>query len=440
LTVGSSSTKPASASGRTPERALAHASGPTTTEWWFVYVVLLATAVIPGLQDKYKLPSQIDVQVFWSIAYVIAARQLLLMKPRILPIVRRSGALWAIVFLTFVSVLWSVNPNTTVYDSIELLGTTLIGLFIATRFTLPEFLRIVAIMFATLACLSVVMVFFNPGFGRADWGAGPWQGIYQDKNLLGAAASLAIISQVALLASIKGRARWILSVGILLSGILLVAANSATAFGDCAVVLTAAVVAFAWRSPRFSGFARFATVVGLGVAIASVYVFNLTPDTIFGMLGRESNLTGRTDFWPYLQQAIADRPVLGFGYNAFFESPVGNDYLAEYVVQAGGWTPYHAHNSFLQAELDAGYLGLAMLILLLVTSFWRAIAYFAREKSSIAVWPLAIILFLTSGSFTETYYLNYNSLEWIFLVAAIVYPLQSSGASRATQRTANRPV
>ena len=29
---------------------------------------------------------------------------------------------------------------------------------------------------------------------------------------------------------------------------------------------------------------------------------------------------------------------------------------SEYVVQAGGWAPYHAHNSYLQTLLDAGYV------------------------------------------------------------------------------------
>jgi exopolysaccharide production protein ExoQ len=434
--VEGSSTKGTRASGRVPKER-ADASNPSTAEWWFVYVVLLATAVIPGLAIHYSLLNQTVIQIFWSIAYVIAGRQLLNVRAQVLPIMKRCAPLWAILVLMFASALWSVNPYTTIIDSIELFGTTIIGLYIATRFTLTDFLRIVAIMFATVGCVCLVLVFFNPGYGRADWGAGPWQGIYQDKNLLGAGASLAIISQVALLPSTKGRGRWLLSAGILLSGILLIGANSMTAFGNCSVVVVAALVAFACRSPRFGGFARFATVLGAVIAITSIYVFSLTPDSVFSVLGRQSNLTGRADFWPYLQQAVADRPVLGFGFDAFFLSSIGTDYLAEYVVQAGGWSPYHAHNSYLQTELDAGYVGLAMLIILLGISSWKAIVYFTRERSSTGIWPLAVILFLTAGSFTETYYLNYNTLEWILLVAAIVYPLQSSVVRARVRIAAN---
>jgi exopolysaccharide production protein ExoQ len=399
---------------------------PSKAEWWYVYVVLLATAVIPGLAEKYGLLNQMEIQIFWSVAYLIAGRQLWLMRSRVLPLVRQCAALWALILVMFVTALWSVKPDATIIDGIELLGTTLIGLYIATRFTLPEFLKIVAIMFATAGSLSLVLVFVNPGWSRADWGAGPWQGIYPDKNLFGAAASLAIISQAALFSSVKGRARMFVAAGMALAFVLLIASNSASAFGNCFVVIFAVLVASACRSPKFGGFARFATALAVPIVIAAVVIFGLTPDSLFSAIGRESNLTGRTDFWPYLQGAIADRPILGFGFDAFFQSPVGEGYLSEYVVQAGGWSPYHAHNSYLQTLLDAGYLGLGALIVLVVTSFARAIAYFARERNFVSTWPLAIVLFLTCASFTETYYLDYNTLEWILFVAAIVYPLQRS--------------
>ncbi len=434
-----SSTRPVGLSrGSYKEQAATDSGAPSKAESRYVYVVLLATAVIPGLQEKYHLLNQTDIQVFWSLAYAMAGWQLVLMRKQVLPLVRRCAALWALLLLMFVTALWSVDPGTTIIDSIELLGTTLIGLYIATRFTLPTFLRIVAVTFTTIAALSVLLVFFKPGSGRADWGAGPWQGIYPDKNLLGAAISLVIISQVALFSSVKGRGRWLLAAAITLSVIVLIGSNSATAFANCTVVILAMLVASVWRSPRFGGFARFATVLGAAITIAAVVIFGLTPDSVFSALGRGSDLTGRTDFWRYLQDAVADRPLLGFGFDAFFQSSTGADYLSEYVVQAGGWTPYHAHNSYLQTLLDAGYVGLAALIALVVISATRALGYFARERNFVSMWPLAIILFLTTASFTETYYLDFNTLEWILFVAAIVYPLQRFTAVTVVTRIDGR--
>ena len=407
---------------------------PGKAECLFVYVVLLATAVIPGLKQNYNLLNQTEIQIFWSVSYVIAGRHLWVMREQVLPLVRRCAALWVLILLMFGSTVWSVEPDATIIDAIELLGTTLIGLYVAARFSLADFLKIVAIVFATAGSLSLVIVFFNPGWGRAYWGTGPWQGIYLDKNLLGASASLAIVTQAALFTSVIGRARSFVAAGLVFAFILLIGASSATAFVNCVIVLLAMLVASACRSPRFGGLARFATVLGLASAIAAVVISGLTPDSVFNVIGRDPNLTGRTDFWPYLQQAISDRPLLGFGFNAFFQSSTGNDYLSEYVVQAGGWTPYHAHNSYLQTLLDAGYVGLAMLIVLVVVSAINAIAYFARERQFTNIWPLAIILFLSSTSYTETYYLDYNSLEWILFVAAIAYPLQRSAAVAAGAR------
>jgi exopolysaccharide production protein ExoQ len=422
VTVQADSTRrPGLSSDSFNGRAAANADSPSAAEWGFVFTVLLAAAVIPGLTTKYGFPSQTVVQVFWSVAYVIAGRQLLMMRTQLLPLIRRYAPLWGLIMLMFVSTLWSVDSKTTMIDSIELLGTTLVGFYIATRFTLPEFLRIVAIMLATVSVLSLVIVFANPGYGRSNWGSGPWQGIFEDKNISGAMASLAIISQVVLLPMVKGRGRWLLVAGLLLSGLLLVEASSATAFGDCAFVVLAAFVAFACRSRRFGGFARFAAVLGLVIVIGSVFMFGLNIDTIYAMLGRSSDLTTRSDFWPYLQQAIGDRPLLGYGFDAFFQTSLARDYLQAFIVEAGGWMPYHAHNSFLQTELDVGYVGLGALISVLLISLRRAVIYFAQERRGIGIWPLAILLFLTIGSYTETYYLNYNSLEWILFVAAIVY-------------------
>jgi hypothetical protein len=81
-------------------------SAPSSAEWCFVYVVLVATALFPGLYDKYRFPPQAFDQVFWSVAYVIAARQLLQMRTQILPLIRRHAALWVLTVLMLLSTLW----------------------------------------------------------------------------------------------------------------------------------------------------------------------------------------------------------------------------------------------------------------------------------------------------------------------------------------------
>jgi O-antigen ligase len=352
------------------------------------------------------------------------------MRAKARPLFVRSAPLWAFLLLMCVSTLWSVEPGITFKNALELIGTTLVGFYIVTRFTLPQFMTIFALTFSTIALVSLGFIFGAPAHGRMDWGAGAWSGIYQDKNNLGAAAALAIISQVLLLAYSRGRARWIVFAGLLLFCGLLLGSNSATAFGSCAAVVAVPLSVMAWRSRKYAGISRILLVVG-GLLVAMLVVaIGLTPDSVFSLLGRQSNLTGRADFWPYLQQAISDQPWLGYGYNAFFRSTVGAEYLSNYVIRAGGWSPYHAHNSFLQMQLDAGYVGLYSLIFLVATALKRGLFFIARERNPVALWPFAIVLYLVLGSFTETYFGNCNTIEWILFVVAFLYPFRDRFARR----------
>jgi hypothetical protein len=105
---------------------------------------------------------------------------------------------------------------------------------------------------------------------------------------------------------------------------------------------------------------------------------------------------------------------------------VGNDYLSNYVVEAGGWTPYHAHDTFLQTAIDSGFLGVLALVILLLVALVGAVRYLARERSAAAAWPLMIVVYLLAGSYTETYLANYNTVEWMFFVAALLYPIRAA--------------
>jgi exopolysaccharide production protein ExoQ len=429
-----------SVSRQVARRSFARSAKPSINyEFVLLTAALLLTAVIPGL-SKYQAEgpptNSLANEITWSLIYVLAAVRLYAMRAKALPLFRRSIALWTFVFLMLVSVLWSVDPSVTFTNAIELIGTTIIGYYIVTRFSLPEFMGMLGVTFVVIAALSFFLIFAAPGHGRMDWGTGAWDGIYQDKNNLGAAASLAIISQLILLGHCRGRTRMLVLGGLLLLGALLIGANSATAFADALAVLVILLVVRTWRSPRYGGIARVATIGGVVLAAMTVLAFGLTPDTAFSLLGRAPNLTGRTDFWPYLEHAIADQPWLGYGYNAFFRSSVFSDYMSDYLVQSGGWTPYHAHNSFLQILLDGGFIGLAAFLWLLAVAIWRGIVYIARESSRVAPWPLAIVLYLLFGSFTETYFANCNTVEWILFISALLYPLRELRTTGTIERRA----
>jgi exopolysaccharide production protein ExoQ len=388
--------------------------------------ILLLTVIVPLQGKNYsdEDPSPFLGQVVWSIAYVAAAVRLISLRGALQPLIRGSLLLVALLALDFASTLWSVDVSVTFKNAIELIGTTLIGYYIVVRFKLAEFVGILMAFFAAAALMSLALIVFSPGRGRMYYGSGPWDGIYQDKNGLGAAMATAIIVYLIYLLRPQVKRKALAFLAILGFGGLLIGSNSVTASVDCVVVVAVGGLLLAFASPTHGVAARVAGVAIAVLGTLGAVIFRFDPARLYALLGRNTTLTGRADFWPYLLDAIHAKPIFGYGYGAFFRAAVSDDYLSYYVVEAGGWKPYHAHNSFFQVLLDTGYLGLTLMIAILAVGFVRTLRYFINERTVLSLWPLLMILNLTIGSYSETYLGNYNTIGWIAFVAAILYPLR----------------
>jgi exopolysaccharide production protein ExoQ len=367
-------------------------------------------------------------EVLWSLAYAIGALRLLAMNRELRALLSRSAPLLVFLVISLASTLWSVDPFVTLKNSIELVGTAIVAFYVVASLRLVEFLNVLAVFFAASGLASLALIFVSPGRARMFWGSGAWEGIYEEKNALGAAMALAIVVFLTLILR-RGTKYKLLAVGgLILSVTLLVGSNSATALVDCVVVVAIGLVALACVSPSLGGVSRILAFLGAALAAAGAFAVGFDRDAVYAALGRTQGLSGRVDFWPYLNDAVNARPVLGYGYGAFFRSPVSKDYLSYYVIEAGGWTPYHAHDSFLQTCLDTGYVGLAALLVAILVCLFRAGAYFLRERDVVSLWPLLVTLFLVFGSYTETYLGNFNTLGTILFVTAFLYPIRANAA------------
>src|SRR5438046_9179105 len=81
-------------------------------------------------------------------------------------------------------------------------------------------------------------------------------------------------------------------------------------------------------------------------------------------LGRGSELSGRTGLWTALL-GLHTNPILGTGFESFW--------LGERPQQLKGlfyFIPKEAHNGYLETYLTLGLLGLFILIVVFVATFW----------------------------------------------------------------------
>ncbi len=400
-----------------------------TAESWLVVVMLLVFAILRAIPKLTYSESQDDstVGLFAFVAmYGFAAYRLYVLRERALRIARKSVVLMAFLALFVLSTTWSLETLLTFKDSLELVGTTVFAWYIVTRFTLRHFLQILAVVLTFIVVTSVALVFGSPGRGRMDFGAGPMAGIVGEKNALGATMIVTIIT-LSLLAvdARKWTARLLLAALWIPSVVLLAGSNSITA--AIAGTTSIAVLAVMWGISRKAYFFVASSLLGVvAVAVVVFGVLAVDSNTLLEAVGRSANLTGRADLYPHLLDAVRDRPLFGFGYDSFFASEDAlTTYLSDFIEQIN-WIPPHAHNSFLQITLDTGLVGLAIFLVVLATAFKRTIAMLGRGTKAIDRWPLGIVLFLTLGSYDETYFALNNTLLWIFFVAALLYPIRDA--------------
>jgi O-antigen ligase len=154
------------------------------------------------------------------------------------------------------------------------------------------------------------------------------------------------------------------------------------------------------------------TIFASGVGL---FVF-IDLEGVFGLMGKDMTLTGRTDLWPSLIAIWQDRPWLGFGYSGFW---AGWDGPSEQIWQEFFWHPRHAHNGFLQILLELGIVGVTLFLIRFLTAFPQATAWVQSTRRAVDLWPLIYLPFMFLSNIAESVVLAQNNLFWILYVSML---------------------
>jgi exopolysaccharide production protein ExoQ len=328
----------------------------------------LPRLLAPGPVDASgAIPESTFLRYLWLPFYGLILVGLVLAARDALWAMLRSPWLVVLALLAIASTLWSVDPELSFRRGIAVLATTLLGVYLAARFEWIAALRLLACVWFGLMTASLIAGIVAPGFSHAgEIHPGAWIGGWSEKNALGGHASRASFL-FAFLAWRDGRyRRWWLA-GLAISLVLVVMSKSATALLGAG--LGFGVLGAAWwmlKGRRWSLALAWggATAVGLVVLI---YV--TAPELLLGLLGKDETLTGRTDIWVELINAINQKPALGYGYLAFW----GLESEPRYWLQrAIDWNAPSGHNGWLDLAISLGFVGVAIFAIDMVMSLWRA--------------------------------------------------------------------
>jgi O-antigen ligase len=373
-------------------------------------------------------------QAIWIVSYVITGYGLWVERRRVRAKLAGAAPVVALVALLLFSPAWSEFHDISLKRALELVGTSASAYLLVCRLELEEFLLSLCCAAGAAALLSLFAVVAAPAKGvMHEEYAGAWMGIFVHKNSLGQAMAMGAITALALAltADFPRSLRLWLAAAAGVCCLLLLGSQSATSvvmFG----LMAAALALFALR--RFPLGRRVAPFAATGVGLGLVLIA-LNFSAVVSALGRDAKLSGRTDIWPLVIEAIEKRPLLGYGYDTFW-LPDGS--AAAYLPVLLDWTPFHAHNGLLELALDAGLTGVCLFLVALVLAIRRTSALASRGRELFEVWPFIAVLYFILGNITEANIAKFNGMNWVLFTIAFLYASERESATAPVARSERR--
>lgn len=319
---------------------------------------------------------------------------------------------WLVVLVLFAlcSTVWSQDPGLTLRRSAVLAATLLYGIYFGSRFDLKSQIGVLAQISLIVLLLSAVVAIGLPQYGLDADNGGHWSGLFGQRN------PLARMSVLSFFVFLVWRPSWrplrYLAVCIALA--VLGMTHSATG-----VVVIVAILGLQqlFRIIRLAPTARVA-VACFAIIIVGAIALSLAKDSSwwFGILGRDSTLSGRTDLWREVAAAIGKRPMLGYGFAAFWPVPLG---AVGPILDQFDWAS-HSHNGLLDLWLDLGLGGVLIFLIGYACTVRDAIVTYRSIAGIEGLWPLTYLAFMFLYNITESTTFVPNSAFLILYGAAAV--------------------
>jgi len=350
-------------------------------------------------------------RLLFATTYIVSFLLIVLRWKKVTYVLSRDKLLWVLIGFCALSSFWSIDSGITIRRFFGLIGTTLFGIYLASRYTLKQQLKLCAYVLAISAVACFFFALFLPQYGLAG---DAWRGIYPQKNVLGRRFVLSTAIFFFLVMTTREN-RWFSWLGYITSGVLILLSKSTTSLGNF-IMITGAILIY-YRILRLKYNIMVPILTFFSTLSLVFYVWFVTQaDALLGSLGKDTTLTGRSELWPAVFEMIQKKPWLGYGYGAFWESPNGE---FDTIIQTVQWNTPNAHNGFLDLWLGLGLLGLLVFLMGFVTNFLRAIYLIRLDETDVNAWLLVYLTFIILSNLTETTLVDQNSLEWVLYVAAV---------------------
>lgn len=333
----------------------------------------------------------------------------------------------ALLALALVSVFWSVLPSRTLTRGLQLICTTWFGAYLARRYDTRDQVLLFGHTLAVAGLCTLVSVVVLPELGimQGEF-EGAWRGAFSHKNSLGRIAFLGcVLFPIVLSLGTHRRLGW---AGMTASVAFLVLSTSRSAVVG---ILALGVLIPLYRSiGNRSRIRMLYTAVALFAPIALGVWAYLHVEDVLALLGRNLTLSGRSSLWVVVIAFIAAKPLLGYGYSAFWQGFSGD---SGFISLSLRWDIAHAHNGLLDLALDTGLVGVALFAVSFVRTFRDALRMRMTVASPVTLWPLLALSFIALTNITEATLLRVNNTFWVlYLMLAFGGHVSTTRPGRVT--------
>jgi O-antigen ligase len=349
------------------------------------------------------------VRVFFYPTYVMIAWLLFANQARVRRIALQYKPALLICGIVLSSVTWSQAPRSSLNCGFYYFVDTLFAFYLLVAFNLEELMDLTMMLGSTVAVLSAVMIVGFPQYGLMHLTnhLNEWQGIFSQKNV-------AAYTCVFLLTPVCNRRilrpSCALYAGTILLFIFMTHSVTAIVIVPVYVVFTMCLPFYRRAALRSVVFLLVATIL-LAVMLA-LLLFDKAPQLAL-FFGRDLTLSGRTDMWALLLQSAQKRPLLGYGYAAFW---TGMDGESGQFYMATHWFVAYAHNGFLEILLQVGLIGLAAVVFMIVKAIADAFVCVRNENSEGIDWLVGLLFLTLLYNLDEGTILYPHSLVSVFFV------------------------
>lgn len=330
--------------------------------------------------------------------------------------------------LAVLSIAWSIDPSLSARRLLRVGTITLVCIaFVLAAWHARRYQNVVRPIITAMLVGSIAFGLVFPTLAihqqSAPELAGAWRGLTNHKNGLGGLASIALIlwvhagltREVRLLPALAGSA---------IAVTCLVLSRSSTSMAASAFVVLFLFVALGSPQALRRWVPQLVALLVVTLLVYALAILDLVPGLsllltpITALTDKDATFTGRTQIWSILAEHVAQRPLLGSGYGAYWTAgPVPGTESFDFVGRMGKFYPGSAHNGYLEVVNDLGWVGLACLLAYLVKHVRQSLQLLGTDRHQGTLY-LALFFQQAITNLSESHWFSVLSIDFILMTLA----------------------